>query len=77
MLTIIDHLMGWLEAFPISDKKADTVIHTCINNYLPVNMCPTFILSDNGMEFKNQLMEDVLKQLGIDCIFLPHKVMEN
>ena len=32
-------------------------------------MYPRFILSDNGMEFKNQLMDDVLKQLGIDHIF--------
>ena len=43
-------------------------------------MCPQFILSDNGTEFKNQLMDDVLQQLGIDHIFsAPYhpKVMEN
>ena len=32
-------------------------------------MCPRFILTDNGMEIKNQLMDDVLKQHGIDHIF--------
>ena len=32
-------------------------------------MCPCFILSDNGTEFKNQLMDNVLQQLVIDCIF--------
>ena len=32
-------------------------------------MCPHFILSDNGTEFKNKLMDNVLQQLGIDYIF--------
>ena len=30
-LTIIDHLTGWLEAFPIPNKKADTIVYTFIN----------------------------------------------
>ena len=29
-------------------------------------MCPRYILSDNGTEFKNNLMDQVLQQLGID-----------
>ena len=69
ILTIIDHLMGWPEAFPIPEKKADTIVHVFINNYLPIHMCHHFILSDNGTEFKNQLMENVLQQLGINHIF--------
>ena len=32
-------------------------------------MCPWYILSDNGIEFKNSLMDQVLQQLGIDRIF--------
>ena len=69
ILTIIDHLTGWPEAFPIPDKSADTIVATLINHYLPVHMCPRYILSDNGTEFKNNLMDQVLKQLGIDRIF--------
>ena len=69
ILTIIDHLSGWTEAFPIPDKSADTIVSTFINHYLPVHMWPQYILSDNGTEFKNQLMDQVLQQLGIDCIF--------
>ena len=70
ILMIIDHLTGWPEAFPILDKSADTVVSTFINEYLPVYMCPRYILSNNGTEFKNNLMDKVLKQLGIDRIFL-------
>ena len=69
ILTIIDHLTRWLEAFPIPDKSADTIVATFINEYLPVCMCPQYILSDNGTEFKKNLMDQVLQQLGIDRIF--------
>ena len=69
ILAIIDHLTGWPEAFPIPDKSAYTIVSTFINQYLPVHMCPRYILFDNGMEFKNNLMDQVLKQLGIERIF--------
>ena len=69
ILTMIDHLTGWLEVFPIPDKSADTIMSTFINQYLPVPMCPRCILSDNGTEFKNHLMDQVLQQLGTEHIF--------
>ena len=69
ILMIIDHLTGGPETFPIPVKSADTIVSTFINEYLPVCMCPRYILSDNGTEFKNNLMDQVLKQLGIDRIF--------
>ena len=69
ILTVIDNLTGWPEAFPIPDKSADTIVSTFINEYLPVHMYPQYILSDNGMEFKNNLMDQVLQQLRIDRIF--------
>ena len=69
ILTIIDHLTGWPEAFPIPDKSTGTIVSTFINEYLPVHMCLWYILSDNRMEFKNNLMDQVLQQLGIDRIF--------
>ena len=31
-------------------------------------MCPRYILSDNGTEFQNHLMDQVPQQLGIDHI---------
>ena len=80
IFTIIDHLTRWPEAFPIPDKSADTIVTTFINEYLPVHMCPQYILSSNGTEFKNSLMDQVLQQLGIDRnSLLPTtpRVMEN
>ena len=69
ILAIIDHLTGWPEVFPILNKSADTIASTFINHYLQVHMCPRYILLDNGTEFKNQLMDQILQQLGIDHIF--------
>ena len=79
ILTIIDHLTGWTEAFPIPDKSADTIVATFINEYLPVHMCPRYILSDNGTEFKNSLNNlQVLQQLGIDRILsAPYRPQSN
>ena len=56
------------EAFPIPNKKADKFVHVYIRIYMPIHMCPHFILPDNGTEFKNQLMDN-LHQLSIDHIF--------
>ena len=77
ILTIIDHLTGWLEAFLIPDKSADTIVSTFSNHYLQVYMCPRYILSDIGTEFRNQLMDQVLQQFGIDHISVPYHPQSN
>ena len=69
ILTIIHHLTGWPEAFPILDKSAHTIVSSFINQYLPLHMCLRYILSENVIEFKNNLMDQVLNQLGIESIF--------
>ena len=66
LITIINHLTALPEALPIPNKKADTIVYIFINNYIPVHMYPRYILSDNGMGFKNQFVDDILQQPGID-----------
>ena len=62
ILTIIDHLIGWLEAFPIPDKSADTIVSIFINQYPLVHMYPGYILLGNGTELKKKpFMDQVLK----------------
>ena len=78
ILTIIDHLTEWPEAFTIPDKSADTIVPTLINQYIPFHMCLRYILPDNGKEFKNHLMDQVLKQLGFEHIFsIPYHPQSN
>ena len=69
ILTIIDLLTGWPEVILIMNKSADTITKAFIRHYLPRHMCPRFILSDNGTEFKNQIFNKVTKDLGIERIF--------
>ena len=78
ILTIIDLLMGWPEAIPIPNKSANTITKAFIRHYLPRHLCPRFILSDNGMEFKNQIFDRVTKDLGIERIFsAPYHLQSN
>ena len=53
---------------PILDKSADTIVSTFINHYLPVDMYTRYLLLENGTEFKNHLMDQVLQQLSNDHI---------
>ena len=77
-LTIIDLLMGWLEAIPIPNKSANTITKPFVRHYLPRHLCPQFILLDNGMEFKNQTFDRVTKDLGIKRIFsVPYHPQSN
>ena len=69
ILTIIDLLMGWPEVIPIPNKSADTITKAFIRHYSPRHLCPQFLLSDNGTEFKNQIFNKVTKDLGIKRIF--------
>ena len=69
ILTIIDLLTGWPEVTPIPNKSAKTITKAFIRHYLPRHMCPRFILSDNGTEFKNQIFDKVTRDLGIERIF--------
>ena len=41
-------------------------------------MCLRYILSDNGTEFKNSLMDQMLKQLDTEQVFsAPHHPQSN
>ena len=78
--TIIDHLIRWPEALPIPDKSVDTIVSMLINQYLPVHMCPRYILSDNGPEFKNTLWIKYFSSWELNAYFLHHTIpraMEN
>ena len=80
ILTIIDHLTGWPEAFPIPDKLADTIVSAFINEYLTVHICPWYILSYNGTESKIALWTKPYNNLAlIGFSLLPtfHRVMGN
>ena len=80
ILTITDHLTGWLEAFPIPDKTADTIVSTFINEYFPVHMCPQYIFLDNGMNSRTASWTKAYNNLeltGYSQHHTTHRVMAN
>ena len=64
LFNIIDHFSKYGMSFLIKNKEAKTIL-----NYLKLalecNGYPNEIGSDNGKEFKNELIEDYLKKLNI------------
>ena len=48
---IIDHCSGWAEAYPIPDKRSQTIEHVFHNRFIASHGCPETIISDRGMQF--------------------------
>ena len=53
----------------MKSKSADDIIHTYVETILPWIGPSGFILSDNGMEFKNDTMGKVLNRLNTEHKF--------
>ena len=65
VLTVIDHCSGWTEAYPIPDKRSQTVEHVFHNCFVAAHGCPESLISDNGAEFTAKLWTDYLSRMGI------------
>ena len=69
VLMIKDRATGLLVTAPIPDKTAITVRNAFIQNWVGHYGVPQVVLSDNGKEFKNFLLQEACKQLGIEQRF--------
>ena len=65
-LTIICMFTGYTFCIPLPDKKAETVLKAYMDHVYCKHGGSLKILSDNGTEFKNKLMEEVSKELGVE-----------
>ena len=65
-LTVIRMFTGYTFWIPIPNKKAETVLKAYMNHVYCKYGGSFKILSDNGEEFKNKLMEEVSKELGVE-----------
>ena len=65
VLTIIDHCSGWAEAYPIPDKRSQTIEHVFHNRFVAAHGCPETLISDNGAEFTAKHWTDYLTRMGI------------
>ena len=65
-LTVICMLTGYVFCVPLKTKTAEEVIQSYINNVYSKFGGSMKILSDNGPEFKNKIIEQVAKELGVE-----------
>ena len=66
--TVICCYTGYLEAFAVPDKTADTIIHILLNEIFPRHSTPLVYLSDNGKENTDKRVERALNYLNVKTI---------
>ena len=66
LLTCIDHLTGWAEAFPIRSKRNDLIWEVLVEQIVARYGVPAIIVSDNGGEFTSKKFEAWLREHGIN-----------
>ncbi|XP_057631307.1 uncharacterized protein LOC130877762 [Chionomys nivalis] len=69
LLVLVDTMSGWVEAFPTSNKRAQTVSDILLREIVPRFGLPTSLQSDNGPEFTSQISQNLSRALGIPWNF--------
>jgi hypothetical protein len=64
-LTIIDRYTRWLEFVPMPTKTAEDVVTALFKEWIARYGVPEVILSDNGLEFRNNLLSSLSEKLGV------------
>ena len=59
IINIIDMFSGWPESFATKSKSAETVAQILMEHIIPRHACPRVIVSDNGTEFCNAVIDQI------------------
>jgi transposase InsO family protein len=65
VLVIIDAFSRWIEAIPLTNKRAETVAWALLTTWICRYGWMNILHSDNGTEFVNQVMNNICDWLGI------------
>ena len=65
LLTVIDYLSGWAEAYPMKDQTAAELIAVMTREHIPRHGAPLVIVSDNGQCFKSKQWLQCAENAGI------------
>ena len=65
IISFIDHYSGWVESYPLNNKRSETIVNVLLEEIIPRHSTPLQILTDNGSEFTSASFKDTLKHLRI------------
>lgn len=68
ILTIMDDLSRYMNAYPLPDQEANTVTHTFITQILAHHKTPKTILTDQGSNFTSNIFKKICRLFGITKI---------
>jgi hypothetical protein len=73
LLVLVDTFTEWVEAFPMTNKKASTVTSVLVTEIIPQFALPVSIQSDNGPEFVSSISQKLTQALNTHWRFhIPH-----
>jgi len=70
LLTAIDWATRWPEAIPIKSTTAETVVDALVNQVFSRHSFPEKLISDNGPQFRSELMARIGRCCGVQHIFV-------
>ena len=78
-LTVICMHIGYTLCIPIPNKTASEVMRACVKRVYSQFGGSYKVLTDNGTEFKNQLVDDICRTLGVKykIHLLPYRPQSN
>ena len=65
VIVFLDYLTKWVEAFPVSDQKAETIARLLVENIVCRHGVPEELLSDRGPNFLSEIIQEICKLLGV------------
>ncbi len=69
LLVCFDHLSRYVVLAPLKDKTAKSVAQALITHLFCPYSAPRILLSDNGAEFRNALLEEISQQFVVKQCF--------
>ena len=70
ILVCVDHFSRFVVLAPLRDKSAVSVAHALVSHLICPYTTPRVLLTDNGTEFKNQVLADICSQYGVKQTFI-------
>ena len=68
---MVDMLTGYTMAVPIPNKSAETIVKAYMNHVYSIFGGSSRMLTDNGSEFKNEVLKEVCDKLGVERVYSP------